>query len=100
MAARFRHPDLNAHEPGCLKIDGGEPVADGQIAYIDVFCDCHRYTEPKILTNGTDIAWPAGWGEDQAAEWRKRKGLVPPSELGSAEPGLLPQNPRLNGAAS
>jgi len=30
------------------------------------------------LMNGTDIAWPAGWGQDQADTWRKDHGLEPP----------------------
>ena len=100
MTARFRHPDMDAHEPGCLKADGGEPGADPHISYIDIFCDCHRYTEPKILSNGTDIAWPAGWEEQQAAQWRKRNGIAPPSEPGFTEPGLVSQNSELNGVTS
>jgi len=77
MALRYRHPDLDAHEPGCRAPDPSEPPDPG-ISYADVFCDCHHYTEPKLLSNGTDVAWPAGWTEEQAAEWRKRNGLVPP----------------------
>jgi hypothetical protein len=77
MTMQLRYPDLDAHEPGCLEADLAEPCADPGIAYIDVFCDCHRYTEPKVLMNGTDIAWPAGWTERQAAEWREQNGLVP-----------------------
>jgi hypothetical protein len=30
--------------------------------------------------NGTDVAWPAGWTEKEAAEWRARNGLVQPSK--------------------
>jgi hypothetical protein len=30
------------------------------------------------LINGTDVAWPAGWSQEQADAWRKEKGLVPP----------------------
>ena len=73
----FRHPDLNAHEPGCMLADGSLPPADPYGAYVDVFCECHRYTVPKILMNGTDIAWPAGWTPELAADWRKQKGIVP-----------------------
>jgi hypothetical protein len=43
-----------------------------------LFCDCHRFTEPKILHNGTDIAWPAGWTGEQAREWRGKHNLTGP----------------------
>ena len=78
MARHFRHPDIEAHEPGCQELESGEPSTGPSSAYIDVFCPCHRYTEPKILTNGSDIAWPAGWSQEQADTWRQEKGLVPP----------------------
>ena len=81
MALRYRHPDLGAHEPGCTKIDAPEPsLADPVSRYVDVFCDCHHYTAPKILMNGTDVAWPAGWTQQQAKDWRKHNGLLPPGE--------------------
>ena len=80
MTLLFRHPDLDAHEPGCPEADRGEPCADPAMSCIDIFCSCHRYTEPKILMNGTDVAWPAGWTEKEAAEWRARNGLVQPSK--------------------
>ncbi len=71
-----RYPDLEAHEPGCMSEDdsGLDPMA----GYLDLFCSCHRYTEPKILSNGTDIAWPAGWTDKEAAQWRAANGLVQP----------------------
>ena len=79
MGLRYRHPDLNAHEPGCTKIDAPDsPAAAPSARYLDVFCECHHYTEPKILMNGTDVAWPAGWTPQQATEWRKDNGLVQP----------------------
>ena len=78
VSTSVRYPDTEAHEPGCLSEEpdllGPDPIA----GYIDLFCACHRYTEPKILSNGTDIAWPAGWTEDQAMKWRIAKGLVQP----------------------
>jgi hypothetical protein len=67
----LRHLDPQAHEPGCLVNGTGAPWANLDRSHIDIFCDCHRFTEPKILQNGTDIAWPAGWNEEQAADWRK-----------------------------
>jgi|SRR5438874_2616934 len=79
MSRLLRHPDMDAHEPGCTRVEAGEPCTDPHGAYIDVFCDCHHYTEPKILMNGTDIAWPAGWTEEQARDWRSRHGLLQPN---------------------
>ena len=57
-----------------------DAVSSDPIAYVDIFCDCHRYTTPKILSNGTGIAWPAGWQEAQALEWRRAHGLQLPTE--------------------
>lgn len=79
MPAHYRHPDLNAHEPGCTKMESVEPAVDPASGYVEVFCDCHHYTEPKILMNGTDIAWPAGWTPEQASAWRIEHGLAPPA---------------------
>ena len=69
---------MSAHAPGCQETESGEPWDDLNSAYIDVFCNCHHYTEPKILMNGTDVAWPAGWSQEQADAWRNEHGLVPP----------------------
>ena len=92
MARHFRHPDMEAHEPGCQELESGEPDGDPNEAYIDVFCTCHRYTEPKVLMNGTDIAWPAGWSQEQADTWRKQNGAVAPlgHQVAVGEP--LPQS--------
>jgi hypothetical protein len=76
-----RHPDPEAHEAGCLKNDPALPCDDPGNTYVDVFCDCHHFTEPKILSNGTDIAWPAGWGDKQAKSWRQRNGLTAPTAV-------------------
>ena len=79
VSTTIRYPDPEAHEPGCMS-EENDPVGSDSIAgYIDLFCSCHRYTEPKILSNGTDIAWPAGWTPEQALTWRTAKGVVEPS---------------------
>jgi hypothetical protein len=75
-----RYPDPEAHEPGCLTEEDDLECSDPIAGYIDLFCSCHRYTEPKILSNGTDIAWPAGWTNDQALHWRAANGLVQPGD--------------------
>ena len=78
MVRHFRHPDIDAHEPGCRESESGEPCVSPNSAYIDVFCDCHHYTEPKLLMNGTDVAWPAGWSQQQADAWRRGNSLLAP----------------------
>jgi hypothetical protein len=77
LIAVLRHSDPDSHEAGCMDDSRGGLYADPGRTHVDVFCDCHRYTEPKILPNGTDVAWPAGWDEEQASEWRDRNGLLP-----------------------
>jgi len=81
MALRHRHPDLSAHEPGCTRVDAPDNSGADLNGYVEVFCDCHHYTEPRILMNGTDVAWPAGWTAREAMDWRRRNGLVPPAEV-------------------
>lgn len=63
--------------PGCSDFEK-PPLADETSGHVDLFCDCHSWAEPKVLANGTDIAWPAGWGEKQAEDWRQRHGLSRP----------------------
>ena len=75
----LNRPEPECHEPGCP--NAGPPYADALITHIDVFCDCHRWTEPRILQNGTDVAWPAGWSIDQAKEWRITHALTLPEVL-------------------
>jgi hypothetical protein len=84
MKERLPYPDLGAHEPGCIRIDSlDEPIVDPISRSIDIFCECHRYTEPKVLMNGTDIAWPAGWTLEQAYDWRRQHDLSPPAPVGA-----------------
>ena len=80
LKSPLRHPDPEAHEPGCLENPTDAPCADPGGSYLDVFCNCHRFTEPKILPDGTDIAWPAGWDQSKAADWRARNELAAPAE--------------------
>ena len=84
-----RHCDPQAHEPGCMNCSPDLPFADPGDIHVDVFCDCHHFTEPKILSNGTDVAWPAGWTLEQARAWRARSGLFRATEsLEGAAPCL------------
>ena len=82
--SKVRHHDPDAHEPGCMS-DQDDPQGSDLAGYIDLFCSCHRYTEPKVLSNGTDIAWPAGWSEQQAENWRALNGLTGPASAGLAQ---------------
>ena len=84
---KTRYPDPEAHEAGCMSQDDDMVGSDLIAGYIDVYCSCHRYTEPKILSNGTDIAWPAGWNQEQAKEWRIAKGLTQPCDTAQPSPG-------------
>jgi hypothetical protein len=81
MLMILKIPDAEAHEPGCLQADIGIPCPDPNLTYLDIFCECHRYTEPKILGSGIDIAWPAGWTQEQADAWRSERGLTPPCNI-------------------
>jgi hypothetical protein len=74
-------PDSEAHEPGCMEADSGIECEDPSLTYLDIFCECHRYTNPKVLANRTDIAWPAGWTQDEANEWRAANGFIPPTSV-------------------
>ena len=78
MITILKIPDSEAHEPGCMETHTEIECVDPNLAYLDIFCECHRYTEPKILSNGTDIAWPAGWTQKEADAWRGQQGLTPP----------------------
>ena len=66
--------DSNGHMLGC-PLFGEEPPADPGGTYADLFCECHTWSEPKVLANGTDVAWPAGWDELQASAWRTKNNL-------------------------
>jgi hypothetical protein len=79
MLTILKIPDSDAHEPGCMEANNGIECDDPNLTYLDIFCECHRYTTPKILGNGTDIAWPAGWTQEQATQWRAGNGHLPPT---------------------
>jgi hypothetical protein len=68
--------DVRGHHPGCPKHGKDEPLpAEEQGSNIDLFCDCYDFKEPLLLTNGTGIAWPAGWTQEEADAWRLANGL-------------------------
>ena len=72
--------DDQGHHPGC-PMHGKEPqTAYENSSHVDLFCDCHAFQEPLILSNGTDIAWPAGWTQAEAEAWREKNNLVHRSE--------------------
>ena len=70
--------DPVGHRPGCPHY-GEVPEADPGSFYADLFCNCHDNAEPEVMANGTDIAWPSGWTQQMAAEWRMEYGLTRPS---------------------
>jgi hypothetical protein len=74
--------DPNGHHPGCPHFAEISEADPGSV-YVDLFCTCHDNAEPLILANGSDVAWPNGWNEKMAMEWRRKNDLAPPSEPGS-----------------
>lgn len=71
--------DGRGHHPGCPMHGKDETsTADERSTHVDLFCDCHAFNEPLILSNGTDIAWPAGWSDADAEAWRTANGLERP----------------------
>ena len=75
MSSSLQELDSNGHQLGC-PLFGEVPAAEPDSGHIDLFCDCHTWTEPKILANGTDIAWPAGWDTSKARAWREENALT------------------------
>lgn len=71
--------DNSGHTPACPHY--GKETGGGH--HLDQFCDCHNWEEPRILEGGTNIAWPTGWTQQMAADWREKNKLAPPSEPGS-----------------
>ena len=51
--------------------------------YVDYFSDGNPNSEPIILEDGTSVAYPAGWTDEDADKWRKGNKLQPPSPCGS-----------------
>jgi hypothetical protein len=71
-----------AHHPSCPHYEKTPPLGQNS-THIDLFCDCHKFDKPIVLKNGTDVAWPAGWDEERADEWRRKNNLAYQSEPGS-----------------
>jgi hypothetical protein len=70
--------DSRGHSPACTDF-AVEPLADPNSTHIKVFCGCHDWPQPRILSNGTDVAWP----ESAAKAWRAKNVLARPSRPGS-----------------
>ena len=68
--------DGRGHTPSCPHYKKAVPRADEKSSHVDLFCGCPSWGEPRILPNGTNIAWPAGWTQSQATAWRVRYGLT------------------------
>jgi hypothetical protein len=81
MSSIHPPPDSRGHMPDC-KHFGEPPSADEDNGYADLFCECHNWETPRILPGGINIAWPAGWRQEQAADWRQKNNLAPSSEPG------------------
>jgi hypothetical protein len=66
------------HMPGCPHSGENLQSSDG-----NYFCDCHAFSEPQIGPDRAEVAFPAGWTESQAREWRLKNNLAPPSQPGA-----------------
>ena len=69
--------DARGHTPRCPHF-GKVSQVDPNCTYVDLFCDCHRWNQPTVLGNGTDVAWPTDWTQKQALAWRSTHKLVKP----------------------
>ncbi len=69
---------LSHHAPECAHRDE-PPAANERNNYIDAFCTCNNFEEPRILDDKTSIAWPAGWTQQQADAWRQDHSLPRPT---------------------
>jgi hypothetical protein len=82
MSSTQQEFDRKGHTPGCAHYSEGPPLADESTGHVDFYCDdCHDFTEPRILPDGTSIAWPSGWTPEQALVWRDQRGLAAPSPI-------------------
>jgi len=81
-SSRILTIDGRGHTPACPQYKKAAPGADEKYSHADLFCGCHSWSEPKILPNGTNIAWPAGWTQSQATAWRVKCGLAAPAAAG------------------
>jgi hypothetical protein len=52
--------------------------------YMDFFSEDHRNHEPLVLEDGTSVAFPAGWTDEDADKWRKGVELQAPSGVQAA----------------
>jgi hypothetical protein len=66
--------DARGHHHNCTHYGDFAPRSDENSTHIDLFCYCHRFIDPIVLSNGTDVAWPPTWEEKQAEEWRLKNG--------------------------
>ena len=77
-----RKLEADGHTIGCP--ENGEACTSPVATHSDIFCEgCHDWFEqPHVLSNGTDVAWPANWTRDQAAQWRREHNLVSQAQAG------------------
>lgn len=68
----------NPHRPECERHPAAAAMVPS-IGFTDHFCECHDFPEPRVLRNGTDIAWPRGWSQEDAMRWRAAHKLLPVS---------------------
>lgn len=79
--------DARGHAFGCRNFSR-VTIPNPLRSHVDLFCECHAWDKPRILANGSDIAWPAGWSRKQAADWRRENHLVSPTKVRHKHNGL------------
>lgn len=71
--------DDKGHHFACHRYHKEPSSLGSHSTYCDYFCECHTFKEPKVLANGTDVAWPAAWDQDLVDSWRRDNNLVNPA---------------------
>jgi hypothetical protein len=80
MSSSRRGLDSNEHQFGCPLL-GEVPAAEPDGVHVDLFCECHNWGKPKLLANGTYLAWPAGRTESPVPGWRAKNALAAPTSV-------------------
>jgi hypothetical protein len=71
--------DEQGHHFACHRYRKEHSSLGSNGTYSDFFCECHTFKEPKVLANGTDVAWPVAWDQELADSWRRDNNLQQPA---------------------
>lgn len=93
LQSAIRPFDELGHHPACLSYGKEASLADEKSTHVDFYCDCHGFPTPMVLKNGTDVAWPAGWTQERADEWRRANHLSRPTAEPATSQSVAPKIP-------